>query len=116
MTDRLQTAADRLNDRLKSRASMTITYTRGAYSVQLSASISEREFSEIDAQGFPVAMQATDFLCDQADLILNGSETLPTTGDTITLADGRTYVVVPVGGEQEHRAVRGRIRIHTKQR
>jgi len=116
MTDRVQTAADRLNDRLKSRASMTITYTRGAYSVQLSASISEREYSETDAQGIGIVMQAVDFLCDAADLVLNSATVLPTTGDLITAADGKTYIVTPMGGEQEYRLVRGRIRIHTKQR
>ncbi len=116
MSDRLQTAADRLNARLKAHASQAITYTRGAHSVQLSATISEQQYSEIDAQGFSVAIQATDFLCDADDLILNGSTVLPTTGDTITAADGRTFVVTPAGGEQEYRLVRGRLRIHTKQR
>ena len=116
MSDRMQTAADRLNARLKAHASQTITFARGAHSVQLSASVSEREFSETDAQGFPIVMQAVDFLCDQADLVLNGSAVLPTTGDLITVTDGRTYIVTPVGGEQEYRLVRGRLRIHTKQR
>ena len=116
MSDQLQTAADRLNARLKAHASQTITYTRGAHSVQLSATISEQQYSEADAQGFSVAIQATDFLCDADDLVLNGSTVMPTTGDLITAADGRTFVVTPAGGEQEYRLVRGRLRIHTKQR
>lgn len=116
MADRMQTAGDRLNARLKSRASQTITYSRGAHSVQLLASISEKEYAEVDTQDVAIAMQSTDFLCEAIDLVINGSVVLPTNGDLITTAEGNTYIVVPVGGEQEYRLVYGRLRIHTKQR
>ena len=119
----MQVGATWLAGQLQSHASHAITYTRGANSVAITATIGNTDFQTTDADGFFTQVQSRDFIFPAEDLILNAETVLPERGDTITEVVGDktyTYAVLPFGEDGElykfsdpHRTI---LRVHTKKR
>ena len=121
MSDLLATGNSWLAGILKNKVSRTVTYTRGAYSVSLSATEGNSARDLLDTEGFGERIDTIDFIITRTDLVLNSVTVLPQRGDTITETYGgktRTYTVIPPSeGEECYREVarKYQLRIHTKQ-
>lgn len=121
MADRLAIAMDRLNTVRKAHMATSVTYTRGANSVTLSATLGATTYETADEAGVLVQSKGTDFIVSAADLVLNSVLELPEIGDQIRIAQGgvtQVFQVLPVGDAGHYRLVdpHGRmLRIHAKQ-
>lgn len=110
-----------LTRRMQQSDGVTVTYTRGAESVTLTAWVGNTLFARtLDEPGASRVWGERDYLIPVADLILGGVLTKPAKGDRITeVIDGVTLVLelqTPTG-EPAWRysdADRQRVRIHTK--
>ena len=101
-------------DRLREQAGQTVTYTRGANSVSLTAVVGQSSNDQLDDTGMPITAQSRDYLIKASSLVLASVVTLPQQGDQIT-DSGATYVVRSVGSEAPWRYSdlgRTTIRIH----
>lgn len=120
MADLLQQGAAFLDDQRHAHLTRTVTYERGAGSVDLAATVGRTVFEQADESGFIRKVESRDFLVRRVDLILNGSVTLPKGGDRVREADGsqtQVYEVMAPGGEPPFRfsdPFRRTLRIHTK--
>jgi hypothetical protein len=122
MPDLLQTGSDWLADHLKTHASRSVVYWRGLQQVTVQATVGRTLLKLNDGYG-SVRMEWTDrdFLIHAADLVLDGSPTLPERGDIIRETQGSktfVYEVMAPGGEPPWRwcdVFRKVLRIHTKQ-
>lgn len=121
MANRFASAAARLHQRLGSHAGVDIVYLRQAASVAVVASIGQTLFQSDNGTGVTSEFESRDFLVAAADLVLDGSQTLPKAGDRIReTAGGVTYVyeIMAPGNEPVWRysdRERLMLRIHTKQ-
>lgn len=120
MADLLEQGAAFLNDRRHTHLTRTVTYERGADSVDLAATVGRTVFEQADESGFIRRVESRDFLVRRTDLVLGGSETLPKAGDRVREADGaltQVYEVMAPGGEPPLRfsdPYRKVLRIHAK--
>jgi len=120
MADLLQQGAAFLDDRRHEHLTRTVTYERGASTVDLAATVGRTVFEQADESGFIRKVESRDFLVRRTELILGGSETLPKSGDRVREADGsqtQVYEVMAPGGEPPFRfsdPYRNTLRIHTK--
>jgi hypothetical protein len=122
MADMLQAGQEWLANQLKTHASNTVVYVRGANQVSVSATIG-RTLMKLDDGYGGIRMQWTDrdFLIAPLDLIIAGSAITPERGDTILETVGTkvyTYEVNAPGGEPAWRwsdPHRSLYRIHTKE-
>jgi hypothetical protein len=122
MADLLRLGQEWLANQLKTHASKTVVYARGANQTSVTAIIGRTLLKLEDGYG-GVHMQWTDrdFLIPPDELVLAGAQVIPERGDTIREADnGKIYVYeVNVPGSEPtwrwsdpHRRL---LRIHTKQ-
>ena len=122
MADLLRLGQEWLANQLKTHASKTVVYVRGANQTSVTAIIGRTLLKLEDGYG-GVHMQWTDrdFLISPDELVLAGLQVIPERGDTIREADnGKIYVYeVNVPGSEPtwrwsdpHRRL---LRIHTKQ-
>jgi len=113
-------AAAYLNKVRKGFASQSVTYTRGAFTVTVSASVGKTNFLTDDGTGMQINYESRDFIIATADLILNGALTEPQRNDKIVqVLNGKTctFEVVAPGSEKEwvySDPSRATLRIHTK--
>ena len=122
MADLLRASQEWLANQLKTHASNTVVYVRGANQVSVTAIIGRTLMKLEDGYG-GVHMQWTDrdFLVPPSELVLAGTETLPERGDTIRETyQGKVYIyeVNAPGSEPPWRwsdPHRRLLRIHTKQ-
>ena len=120
MADLLEKGAAWLEDRRTRHLTRTVTYVRGEDSVSVAATIGKTTFEQADEYGVIHRTESRDFLVLTADLVLDGSPTLPKAGDRIREADGDqvfVYEVLAPGGEPPWRysdPYRRTLRIHTK--
>lgn len=102
-------------DRMRENAGRTITYTRGADSVELTAVVGNSGHDQLDDTGMPVTAQSRDYIVKATDLVLGGTAVLPVAGDEVT--DGSsTFAVRSIGSDAAWRysdAARTTLRIHT---
>lgn len=102
-------------DRMRQNAGRTITYARGAGSVELTAVVGNSGHDQLDDTGMPVTAQSRDYIVKASDLMIGGTDVLPVAGDEIT--DGTaTFVVRSIGSDAAWRysdAARTTLRIHT---
>lgn len=97
-----------------------ITYTRGASSVSILATVGRTIFRVDDGFQIFQRIESRDYIVDAADLVLDGSQVLPERGDRIEeTANGATYTyeVMAPGGEPHYRwsdREHNTLRIHTK--
>jgi hypothetical protein len=121
MADLLETASHWLEEKRTQHLSRTVTYQRGADTVDVPASIGRTTFEVDDGYGIVQKWESRDFLILAADLVLNGSQTLPQRGDRIQETQAGTtytYEVLAPGKEPAWRysdPYRKTLRIHTKQ-
>ena len=120
MADMLETGAAWLDSQRHAHMAQTVVYSRGGDSVEVAATIGRTEFEQTDEFGVVYRIESRDFLLRTADLILNGSPTLPQAGDRIReTGTGKVFVyeVMAPGGEPPCRYgdnYRMALRIHTK--
>lgn len=106
---------------MKQSAGRTVTYTRGAQSVQLTAWVGNTLFArQTDEPGASVVWGERDYLFAVADLVLGGVAAVPMKGDRITeTIDGAalTFELMTPTGEPVWRyadQTRQVARVHTK--
>lgn len=120
MADLLEWASNWLEDKRTEHATRTVTYQRGANTVDVSASIGRTIFEVDNGFGIVERIESRDYLVLSADLVLAGSPTLPERGDRVREAQGTTtfvYEVMAPGKEPHWRysdPYRKTLRIHTK--
>jgi len=120
MTDMLEQGASWLDDQRHQHMTRSVSYTRGASTVAVQATIGRTEFEQADEYGIVHKTESRDYLIRTADLVLEGQATLPKRGDLIRETDGTTTVVYEVlspGDEPVFRysdPYRKALRIHTK--
>ncbi len=121
MTDLLQQASDWLEAKRTQYASRVVSYTRGAASVDVPATIGKTTFEVDDGYGVMVRHESRDFLVLAADLILNGQQERPQRGDRIREAQNQQMFIYEVSapGQQPcwrfSDSFRKTFRIHTQQ-
>lgn len=85
MANKLRTGMDWLNRKLKQHAGETLVYSRGVYSVTITAPVGKTMLSITDGLGGTrIEWTDADLLITATDLILNGTQTEPARGDRIT--------------------------------
>ncbi|MCL4743602.1 MAG: hypothetical protein KJZ54_15515 [Phycisphaerales bacterium] len=120
MADLLEQGAAFLDDRRQTHLTRTVTYERGASTVDLAATVGRTVFEQADESGFIRKVESRDFLVRRTDLIFDGSALLPKAGDRVRDHDGAqtlVYEVMAPGGEPPFRysdPYRKVLRIHTK--
>jgi hypothetical protein len=123
MGNQLAKASQWLADRLKAHAATEITYARkGKVSSPIDAVKAQTAHELDDEFEIQERTRRFDWLILPADLVLDGNQVLPQTGDRITEATGGetiTYEVAPVvDGEPPWRFTdqhRTQLRVHTQQ-
>lgn len=104
MVNMLADGIDWLATQLKSFASSSITYTRGASSVSIAATIGRHVPRLLGSlEGGEVDTFETVFTFDRADLNFGAGAVVPERGDVIAFVDNGvtfTFEVVPTDGER----------------
>ena len=119
MPELLKTGMDYLHDTLAAQNSVTVTYRRGADTVDVAAVIGRTLF-ENDDDGIVEKEKSRDFIIIQAVLILSGSAIEPQRGDQIDETRGSTVYTYEVLADDGRRQFRDSddyhkaFRIHTK--
>lgn len=102
---------------MRSQNSESVTYTRGALTGTVSATLAERSADVIGEDQVIVQIRNRDFIINVSDLILDGSQVVePAVGDVI-IFDGDNYEVI-LGDDRAwryHDRHNLSYRIHTKQ-
>ncbi len=122
MVNMMKWAAQWVADQAKTHTSESVRYYRDAQFVDIDASIGQTDQDYQEVEGVVVTVTRADWIFDTADLVLNGSATLPEVGDLIVHVIGTktfTYKVLPMEGEEKHwryteHLTKSRIRAHTK--
>ncbi len=120
MVDLLEQGSNWLQAQRHLHASRTVTYQRGAETVDLQATIGKTVFEIDNGYGISEKTESRDFLIRTADLMLTGQQVLPQRGDRIRETQGATtfvYEVMAPGKEPHYRysdPYRQTLRIHTK--
>jgi hypothetical protein len=104
MADLLQQGAAWLEDMRHKHASRPVTYSRGAASVALSATVGRSVFQVAAAEGMVETVERRDYLIRAADLVLDGAVTTPAVGDRIRETIGARVEVYEVmgAGQEKH--------------
>lgn len=95
-----QTAARAGLAPLYAGAAVSITYTRSAQSVTLSAIRNDRGVDVVDAEGVYTRVPRNEYQLKKADLVLGETEATPQRGDVIT--DGGSTFRVQEGVQDLH--------------
>ncbi len=120
MADMLEQGATWLDDQRHQHMTRTVSYARGASTVEVQATIGRTVFEQADEYGIVTKTESRDYLIRTTDLVLDGQPTLPKRGDQIRETDGETtfvYEVLSPGDEPVFRYAdpyRKALRIHTK--
>jgi hypothetical protein len=121
MTSPIAAAAAAARAASQSVRGESVTYTRGAYSLTLTAVRGSTGWDRSAPYGgVRIGDRSTDWIIEAADLVdSNGSEIKPQRQDEIAVG-GVTYRVMPYGPDNQlwmfHDRDRRYIRIHTKER
>ena len=117
MADLLEKASAWLGKMRSEHLARQVTYSRGASSVEVAATLGQTTFEVQDAYGVVEKWESRDFLVTAADLVLLGAAVTPQRGDRIT-DGGKVYEVLAPGKEDVYRLSDPygvTLRIHTKQ-
>jgi len=96
MTNIMRQGAELLSEVRHSSTVESITYKRDALSVSISATIGRVQDDRGDIEDAAFFSEMVDFIVRAADLVLDGSQTLPQDGDTIEYDSGDGVVVYQV--------------------
>ena len=120
VTNLLEQGATWLENQRHEHMTQTVIYKRGAWTVELSATIGRSEFEQVDEYGIVRRIESRDFLIRTTDLVLGAAQVLPKPGDEIRETVGDTtfiYEVMAPGAEPPYRysdLYRKALRVHTK--
>jgi len=116
MANILKNGIQFLADKLKSHASETVIYKRGADTVTICASFGKTDYQVQDQSGFKIGGQITDFLFQAEDLVIDRTLTVPKAGDQIQ-TDSALYEAQFIGDGcwRYSDPFRKMIRLHTKE-
>lgn len=115
----LSDGAGWLFQQLKTHAAVTVTYVRGADTIDLEAVKGRGEAESEGEEGFDVRQELVDWLFDAADLVLGGQTVKPRQGDMVkwtTAGETRIYLVGETGAQSPWKySDQGetRLRVHT---
>jgi hypothetical protein len=118
--DLLEQGSAWLDDQRHAHMTRTVTYQRGAESLELAATVGRTEFEQVDEHGIVHKIESRDYLVRASDLVLAGAPALPKAGDRIRESAGAqafVYEVMAPGNEPPWRysdPYRKTLRIHTK--
>jgi hypothetical protein len=121
VADLLDQSSAWLEDQREKHMSRSVIYQRGAYTVDVPATIGSTAFTLDDGAGAILRVESRDYLIRAAHLVLNGVTELPKRGDQIhEMVDGVIFVYEVLGpGDEPHfrysDPYRRTLRIHTKQ-
>jgi hypothetical protein len=122
MSSNFQTRTRLGLDRAHAHTSVAITYRRGARQVSITATPASTELEVVANDGTATRRRVRDYKIDVADLVFDGEQLEPRSGDVIveTIAgDDVTFEVFePAEGESSWRFAdsdRTRARIHTRE-
>ena len=121
MVDLLEQSSAWLDDQRKKYLSRPVTYSRGAASVEVLATVGKTTFNIESSSGLTETFESRDFIILAADLVLGGPPVTPERGDRISERQGgQTFVYELVGPGQEpcwlySDPYRQALRVHTKQ-
>jgi hypothetical protein len=113
-------AIDWLDEQRLRHMSETVTYSRGAESVEVPATLGSTGYEVADERGAVVHTKAMDFLISAADLVLGGQKTRPKAGDRIRVTFGaevHVFEVMDLAGTGHYRPCDPHdrtLRVHTK--
>jgi hypothetical protein len=91
-----------------------VTYARGIITAVVKATIGRTEYETDDGQVVRTEFTDRDFLISVADLILNGTATLPEEGDQIREVQGSSVLIFEVMGWRYSDPYRRTFRLETK--
>lgn len=121
MTDLLAAGSAHLATSMRSNASTSVTYRRGAHSVVVPAVFGQTDYEQEVGDAGAIRFSERDFIVLVNDLVLNGAFAVPKEGDTIEYTQDsalRVFRVAPtVSGEAPFTYTtphRHQFRIHTK--
>lgn len=83
MADLLERGSRWLEEQRDKYCTRTVTYKRGADSIDVQATVGRTEFKTDDGETVRIEFTDRDFLILSADLVLSGGPTLPVRGDKI---------------------------------
>ena len=121
MADILQSGAVWLAGQLQSHAGQTVTYRRGAESVEITATVGQSEYMADDVAGFHGSFVSQDWIIPHSVLVLSEEQITPRRGDTVERTvngEVETYEVLPPSADSDvYRDMGGQgalWRIHSK--
>lgn len=120
MADLLKQTSAWLEGKRHDSLTVSVTYARGASSVELLATVGRTVFELRDDYGGVEKTEARDYLVRTEDLVIDGALALPERGDEVRETEGAqvfVYEVMAPGKEPHWRysdPYRQTLRIHTK--
>jgi len=116
MANLLKQGINFLAEKLKTHASETVIYKRGADTINICATFGKTDYKIEDDSGLKIGGQVTDFLFEAQDLVINGTQTTPQAGDQIQTDSAIYEAMFLPGGYWRYSDPFGKIiRIHTKE-
>lgn len=105
MTNVLQDAAAWLAGQLKEKAGRTVTYSRNGFdSAAITGWVAKKEYESVGADGMQTLVTSFEWSFEATDIVVNGSQITPRSGDIITeTLNGTTivYEVLPIENRPE---------------
>jgi hypothetical protein len=120
VTDLLERGAAWLEEQRRAHMTRTVTYQRGAQSVEVAATVGKTVFRLDTGYGVVERHETRDYLVLAEELVLDGQTTLPKAGDRVRETEPHMlfiYEVMAPGNEPCWRysdPYRRALRIHTK--
>ena len=114
MADLLETGSRWLEDQRTKHCTRDVTYSRGATSAVLKATVGRTEYETDDGESVRVAFTERDFLILAGDLNLGAGQTLPLAGDKIRETHDTVVLVFEVIDWRYSDPYRQTFRIETK--
>jgi len=117
VSDVITNAMAWLDTQRKAHMSRSVTYSRGADSVTLSATPGSTQYEGVDDEGMTAQGMAHDWIFTAADLVIDGELTVPQLHDRITDGTGDSpveYEVLDLAGIGHYRQRGPQMRVHTK--
>ena len=114
MGDLLDKGSAWLESQRSKHMTRDVTYARGLIAAVVKATVGRTEYETDDGQVVRTEFTDRDFLISVADLVLDGSLTLPDEGDQIRETQGTSVLIFEVMGWRYSDPYRRTFRIETK--
>ena len=114
MGDLLDKGSAWLESQRSKHMTRDVTYARGLIAAVVKATVGRTEYETDDGQVVRTEFTDRDFLISVADLVLDGSPTLPDEGDQVRETQGTSVLIFEVMGWRYSDPYRRTFRIETK--